>query len=144
MRKALFSFVLILIVFSSIAQTEKTKNGHLEIRYDKDVEAYALAGAKILNFVCDNLEELGFNLPKKIKFDLVKSESSMLSIKGRKEPVITLEYITLDPNQVRANFVYGLCHEMGHSCMFYTMPKKNKGTTKAYHEGWAHVFGEKV
>jgi len=68
----------------------------------------------------------------------------MLSIKGRKEPVITLEYITLDPNQVRTNFVYGLCHEMGHSCMFYTIPKKNKGTTKAYHEGWAHVFGERM
>jgi len=41
---------------------------------------------------------------------------------------------------IRANFVYGLCHEMGHLCMSEMSPNRNK-FTKDNREGWADYFG---
>ena len=143
MRKVFFSAMLILVVFNCIAQTEKTKKGHFEIRYDKDVEAYAWASAHILNFAWDKSEELGFNPPKSVKFNLVKSERDML-FTDKDKPIITLEYTTLDGSERWRNYVYGLCHEMGHVCMFHITPNKNNWMTIAYREGWAHVFGESI
>ena len=143
MRNVFLSTVLIFMAFSSIAQTEKMANGHFVIKYEKDVEAYALSCAHILNFVWDKLEELGFNPPKKVQFNLAKSNRDMLFV-DKDKPIITLEYTTLDPSKVRANFVYGLCHEMGHLCMFHITPNKNNWMTRAYREGWADVFGESM
>jgi len=139
MQKVFFSIVLIFMVFSGIAQTEKITNGHFEIKYDKDVEGYALASARILNFTWDKLNELGFKPPNKIKFNLVKSDRDML-FTDKYKPIITLEYTFLD-RSTRPNFVYGLCHEMGHVCMFTITPNKNNWMTLDYREGWAHYFG---
>ena len=136
-----FSTVLIFIVFSSIAQTEKTKNGHFVIRYDKNVEAYALASATILNFVWDKLKELDFKPPKKVDLFLVKSDRNTLGIHTVKKYII-LQYTALDPSITGANYVYGFCHEMGHLCMSNITPNDDNWMTQAYREGWAHVFGE--
>jgi len=143
MRKVFLSTVLIFSVFYSVAQTEKTKIGHFVIRYDKDVEAYALSSTHILNFVWEKLDELGFKPPKKIKFNLVKSDRNVL-FKDRDKPIITLEYTTLDPSKISQNLVYGLCHEMGHLCMFNITPNKNNWMSIAYREGWANIFGESM
>ena len=141
MRKVFFSIGFIFIVFSGVAQTENKTIEHFIIKYDKDVEEYALSSARILNFVWYRLEELGFKPPKKIKFNLVKSDKNMLFI-DRDKPIITLEYTILDPSRIGNNIVYGLCHEMGHLCMFHITPNKNNWMTLAYREGWANVFGE--
>lgn len=143
MRKIFFFIVLIFIVFSSIAQTKKDINGHIAIRYDQDVESYAIAGARILDFVWDRLHELGFAPPEKIAFNLVKSDKNVLFV-DKDKPIITLEYTTLNPSEFNADFVYGLCHEMGHLCMFHITPNKNNWMTKDYREGWADVFGKNM
>ena len=143
MRKIFFSTVLIFTVFSGIAQTEKIKNGHFEIKYDTEIEPFALASARILNFTWDKLDELGFKPPKKIKFNLVKSDRDMLYV-DKDNPIITLEYTSLDWSKTGKNFVYGLCHEMGHVCMFNLTPNKNNWMTRDYREGWAHCFGESM
>ena len=140
MQKVFFFIVLIFKVFSGVSQTEKITNGHFEIKYDKDVEPYALASAHILNFNWDKLNELGFTLPKKIKFNLVKSDRDML-FTDKEKTIITLEYTSLDWSKTRPNFVYGLCHEMGHVCMFQITPNKNNWMTLDYREGWAHNIG---
>jgi len=131
------------MIFSSIAQTEKIKNGHFVIRYEKDVEAYALASAKILNFVWDKLEELGFKPPKKVDLFLVKSDRNSLGIHTVKK-IIILQYTALDPTKTGANYVYGFCNEMGHLCMSNITPNDDSWMTTAYREGWAHVFGESM
>ena len=135
--------MLIFSIFNSVAQTEKIKNGHFEIRCDKDVEAYALSSAHILNFVWDKLEEIGFNPPNRLKFNLVKSERDILFL-DRGKQIITLEYTTLDMSKTWRNYVYGLCHEMGHLCMFQIIPNRNNWMTIAYREGWAHVLGDSM
>jgi len=143
MRKILFSIVLIFMVFSTIAQTEKITSGHFEIKYDKDVELYALASARTLSFVWDRLDELGFKPPQKVKFYLKKSKKNKnrLSINTyANTKKITLEYTTLDPSKIGANFVYGLCHEMGHLSMSNMTPNRNR-ITKDNREGWADYFG---
>ena len=140
MQKVFLFMVLIFMGFRGVAQTEKITNGHFEIKYDKDVEAYALGSVRILNLSWDKLNELGFKLPKKIKFNLVKSERDKLFV-DKDKPIITLEYTSLDWSKTRPNFVYGLCHEMGHVCMFQITPNKNNWMTIDYREGWAHYFG---
>ena len=144
MRKVLFFAILIFMVFNSMAQTEKINNGHFEIRYDKDVKKYALKSARILNFAWDKAEELGFNPPKNMKFNLVKSERKRLFVPKDKTTTIILEYTALDGSEKWINYVYGLCHEMGHVCMFHITPHKNNWMTTAYREGWAHIFGESM
>ena len=141
MRRVFFSIVLIFMVFSGNAQTEKIRDGHFVIKYDKDVEPYAIAGARILNFTWDRLDELGFKPPGKFEFRLVKSQRTLLGINTAKK-LIVLEYTTLDPTKIRANNVFGLCHEMGHWCMLSITPtKKNNWMTKEYRESWADYFG---
>jgi len=135
--------MLIFTVFNSIAQTEKIKNGHFTIRYDKDVEAYALSSAQILNFAWDKLNEIGFNPPKNLKFNLIKSKRDILFINGSKL-IITLEYTTFDMSKTWKNHVYGLCHEMGHLCMFQIILNKHNWMTMACREGWAHVLGDSM
>ena len=143
MRNFLLFITLTSVVFCSNAQTEKTNNGHFVICYDKDVESYAMASGNILNLVWDRLDEFGFKPPKKVVFNLVKSERNRLFL-HKDKPIITLEYISLDPSKVPVNFVYGLCHEMGHVCMFHITPNKNNWMSLPYREGWADIFGESM
>ena len=141
LQKVFFSTVLIFMVFSGIAQVEKIRDGHFVVKYDNKDEMYALGSARILNFVWDKLDEQGFNPPQKVKFNLKKSKKTrnrlVINTYFKK---ITLEYTSLDPSIIRANFVYGLCHEMGHLCMSNMSPNRNK-FTKDNREGWADYFG---
>ena len=143
LKKNNLFFTRYLMAFSGSAQTEKITNGHFEIKYDKDVEPYAIASARILNFTWNKLDELGFKPPKKIKFNLVKSDRDMLYT-DKNKPIITLEYTSLDWSKNRPNYVYGLCHEMGHVCMFHITPNKNNWMTLDYREAWAHYLGKSM
>ena len=142
MRKVFLFTVLVFVVFNSIAQIKKTTKGHFVIRYEKDVETYAMAGANILNFVWDRLDELGFKPPKKIGFNLIKSDKNQLGINTATQ-IIYLHYTSLDPSKISANFVYGLCHEMGHLGMSNITPNSD-WMTKDYREGWADFFGDNM
>ncbi len=143
MRKIFLFIMLAFIVFSSVAQTEKVTSGHFVIKYDKDVETYALASARILNFVWDRSEELGFYPPKEVKFNLIKSDRDVIFV-DRNKLMITLEYTDINIAKSGKNHVYGFCHEMGHLCMFNITPNKNNWMTKEYREGWAEYFGERM
>jgi hypothetical protein len=141
MQKIFFSIVLVFMVFSGNSQTKKVRDGNFVIKYDNKDEMYALACARILNFVWEKSDKQGFNLPKKVKFNLKKSTKNrnrlVINTYFKK---ITLEYTSLDPSIIRANFVYGLCHEMGHLCMSEMSPNRNR-FTKDNREGWADYFG---
>ena len=82
---------LLFMVTNSIAQIKKHRKGHFVVRYEKDVKTYAMAGAHILNFVWDRLDELGFKPPKKMGFYLMKSDKNELAINTATQ-VIYLQY----------------------------------------------------
>ena len=47
----------------------------------------------------------------------------------------------LPPDESGKKNVYGLCHEMGHLCMYYLTHNKNNWMSKSYRESWADFFG---
>lgn len=61
---------------------------------------------------------------------------------------ITLEYKIMDsfnsPKQGGKNNIYGLCHELGHLCMYNKTTNKNNWMSYNFRESWADFFGNFV
>lgn len=114
-------------------------------RYDAEVEKYVLASIKILELVRETAIQSGFDLPDKIKFEVIRTDRNVLWVDKKSLDKITWEYNSLDnllpPNKSKKKNIYGLCHEIGHLCMYRTFYKNNLYLTYNYRESWADYFG---
>lgn len=141
------SIIFIFIAMSTMnvhAVTKTITTKDFIAHYEDYTEEYAKASLKILNIVKTNAVKMGFVFSKKIEFNIVKSNKSMLYVRGDNPNLITWEFKSvkdfLAPEKSGYNNVYGLCHEMGHVCMGNITPHYN-WMTNDYSEGWANYFG---
>lgn len=141
--------ILIVILFYNIdfsyGKTIKLKTESIIARYDSEVEKYALASIKVLELVREKAIESGFDLPDKIKFEIKRTDRNVLWVDKKSLNKITWEYTSLDnflpPSKSKKKNVYGLCHEIGHLCMYRTFYKNNLYLSYNYRESWADYFG---
>jgi len=141
------STIFILIAMSmmnvhAVTKTITTKD--FIVHYEDYTEKYAKASIKILTVVKTNASKMGFAFPKKIEFRIVKSNKTILYVKGDNPNLITWEFQSLNdflaPQESKYNNVYALCHEMGHVCMGNITPHYY-WMTRDYDEGWGNYFG---
>ena len=145
MKLRLTTLILIAMSIMNVHAVTKTiTTNEFKVQYEECTENYAKASLKILQVVKSNAIKMGFILPKKIEFHIVKSDKEKLYVSGENANLITWEYKSMNdflaPQKSGFNNVYGLCHEMGHLCMFNITPKYN-WMTNDYSEGWANYFG---
>ena len=138
-------FLVTFISFHANAQLMSLKSKDFYIQYEECAADYAKASQKILELVKRNAIDLGFTLPKRIHLKIVQSEKNRLYFDIKNPNSITWEFTSLNdflsPNKSGYNNIYGLCHEMGHVCMFNITSHKNNWMTRDYREGWADFFG---
>lgn len=127
------------------AQLKSLKSQDFVIQYEECAEEYVTAGVKVLELVKRNALELGFELPRKIHFKVLKADRNRLYFDKKNPNSIIWEFASMNdflaPEKSGFNNIYGLCHEMGHVCMFNITPHKNNWMTRDYREGWADYFG---
>jgi len=140
---------LILIAMSIMnvhAVTKTITTNDFIVHYEDYTEKYAKASINILNIVKVNAIKLGFNFPKQIEFNIVKADRNRLSARRiENNNLITWEFKSLNdflaPERSGYNNVYGLCHEIGHLCMFNILNGNCTWMTDNCSEGWANYFG---
>lgn len=145
MKLTLTTLILMVITTLNVHAVTKTiTTNDFIVHYEEYTENYAKASLKILNIVKTNAVKMGFTFPKKIEFNIVKSDKNMLYVRTNNPNLIIWEYKSLSdflaPQKSGYNNVYGLCHEMGHVCMLNITPHYT-WMTKNYSEGWANYFG---
>lgn len=144
MKKLLFLLILLFVFSSTFAQMQKTRTEHFKASYNIEIEEYAQASLKVLEEAWSIATNNGFYLPKTIIFSIVASERNALYFNRKNLREITWEYKTkndfLPPDQSRKNNVYGLCHEIGHLCMYNTNHNRNSWMSYDYRESWADYF----
>ncbi len=123
----------------------KMETEHVIARYDTEVEEYVLASIKVLELVRELAIKNGFDLPDKIKFNVIHSDRNVTWFDKKGLDKLTWEYTSLDnflpPLKSKKKNIYGLCHEIGHLCMYRTFYKNNLYLTYNYRESWADYFG---
>lgn len=143
----LFLIFTIVILFSTTAagKLKKLDTEYFEVEYEEEAEKYVISSLKVLEFVRSQAIEQGFYLPPKLKFSVIRSNRNVLYFDHKKLKGITWEYNSLTnllpPEKSRKKNVYGLCHELGHLCMYYITNNKNGWMTYEYRESWADFFG---
>jgi hypothetical protein len=145
MKLTLTTLILIALSILNVHAVTKTiTTNDFIIQYEECTKSYAKASLKILTVVKTNAVKMGFTFPKKIEFNIVKSDKNMLYVRTNNPNLITWEFKSLKdflaPQKSGYNNVYGLCHEMGHVCMLNIIPDYT-WMTKDYSEGWANYFG---
>ena len=145
MKITLTTLFLIAISFLNVHAEKKTiTTNDFIVQYEESTENYAKASLKILQVVKSNALKMGFVFSKKIELHIVKSDKNRLYVRGDIPYLINWEFKSmndfLSPQKSGYNNVYGLCHEMGHLCMFNITPGYN-WMTNDYKEGWANYFG---
>lgn len=140
--------LLILLFIGTITingQIKKLETAHFKVTYETETETYALASLKVLDLAWNIADRNGYNLPDRIKFSIIRSNRNVLYFDRKSLKGITLEYCTLNtfasPNEGGKNNIYGLCHELGHLCMYNTATNKNNWMSYNYRESWADFFG---
>lgn len=143
--------IFLLLIFSSnvlSGQTNKVETEHFKVKYDIEAENYAKASLKVLELAWTIATRNGYNLPDKIKFIVKNTDRSVLYFDRKSLKGITLEYKTMDsfnsPKHGGKNNIYGLCHELGHLCMFNTTTNKNNWMSYNFRESWADFWGNFV
>lgn len=148
MKKFLCFIILLFVFYWTFAQTQKTKTDHFKASYNTETEEYALASLKVLEEAWSMASNNGFYLPEQINFTIVSSERNALYFNRKNLREITWEYKTkndfLPPDQSRKNNVYGLCHEIGHLCMYNTNHNRNSWMSYDYRESWADYFANTI
>ena len=145
MKLRLTTLVLIAMsIMNAHAVTKTITTNDFIVHYEDYTEKYAKASLKILNVVKTNAVKMRFTFPKKIEFNIVKSDKFLLYCRSDKPNLITWEFKSmkdfLAPQKSGYNNVYGICHEMGHVCMG-NISSHSDWRTKDYDEGWANYFG---
>lgn len=140
--------IFILLIFSSYlisGQTDKIETEHFKVKYDIEAEKYVKASIKVLESAWNIATRNGYKLPDKIRFNVRNTDRSVLYFDRKSLKEITLEYKNIDsfnsPNQGGKNNIYGLCHELGHLCMYNTTTNKNNWMSYNFRESWADFFG---
>lgn len=137
-------WIVLSIIIDVKATTKTITTKDFIVEYEGGTENYAKASLKILEVVKMNAVKMGFYFPQKVEFCIVKSNKNKLYVSADNPNRITYEIKSmndlLSPEKSGYNNVYGLCHEMGHLCMFYILPR-NTWMTKDCYEGWANYFG---
>jgi len=147
MKLTLTIFILIAMSILNVHAVTKTiTTDDFIVQYEDSTENYAKASLKILQVVKSNAIKMGFIFSNKIELHIVKSDKVMLFVRGDIPNLITWEFKSmtdfLSPEKSGGyNNVYGLCHEMGHLCMFNILNGKNNWMTVDDSEGWANYFG---
>lgn len=140
--------ILLFVFYSTLAQTQKTRTDHFRANYNLEIEEYALASLKVLEEAWIIAANNGFYLPDKINFSLIASERNAMYFDRKNLREITWEYETMNdflpPDQSRKNNIYGLCHEIGHLCMYYTNHNRNSWMSHDYRESWADYFANTI
>ncbi len=142
--------ILLLILISKFlyAQTDKFETEHFKVKYDSEVEEYAKASIKVLEIAWTIAIRNYYSLPDKIKFTIKCSDRDVLYFDRKSLSGITLEYKTMDnfnsPKQGGKNNIYGLCHELGHLCMYNATTNKNNWMSYNFRESWADFWGNFV
>jgi hypothetical protein len=145
MKLTLTALILIAMSIMNIHAVTKTiTTKDFIVQYEECTENYAKASLNILKAVKNNALKMGFSFPEKIELNIVKSNRTKLYCSSENHDLITWEYKSmndfLSPQKSGYNDVYGLCHEMGHLCMYHITSPCNWMTTD-YCESWAHYFG---
>ena len=145
MMNRLLTLAILLISFNVQGQTKRLDNKHFHVEYEAETEEYAIASLKVLDFVRDEAVKYGFLLPDKLNFSIIRSNRNTLYIDYKHLKGITWEYNSmtnfLPPSASGKKNVYGLCHELGHLCMYHIINNKNNWVTKEQSESWADFFG---
>jgi len=145
MKLTFTTFILIAMSIMHVHAVTKTiATNDFIVHYEEYTEKYAKASLKILKVVKTNAIKMGFNFPKKIELQIVKSDKNRLYVRGDNPNLITWEFKSMNdflaPQKSGYNNVYGLCHEMGHLCMNH-ITSLSDWMTIDYGEGWANYFG---
>lgn len=145
MKKSIGILIALLASTSIIAQVQKKETAHFSAKFDSETEAYAIASLQVLDAAWTISKNNGFDIPNRIKFSIRKSDRNALYFNRKSLKEITWEYESLEdflpPDQGGKNCVYGLCHEIGHLCMYNTNHNRNSWMSYDYRESWADYFG---
>ena len=145
MKNILLIVAALLLPVTASGQLKEFKTEFFHVEYEAEAEEYVMASIKVLELVRTQAIKLGFSFPEKLKFSILSSHRNVLYFDYKKAKSITWEYKSLSdflpPSESHKNNIYGLCHEMGHICMFTTNVPKNNWMTREYREGWADFFG---
>lgn len=144
------AILIVLIFFSKLTygQTNKIKTEHFKVKYEMEAEEYVHASLKVLELAWTIATRNGYKLPDNIKFTVKNTDRSVLYFNRKSLKGITLEYKTMDsfnsPRQGGKNNIYGLCHELGHLCMYNATTNKNNWMSYSFRESWADFWGNTV
>lgn len=145
MKKYIGVFIGLLALFVPDAQSQKRETAHFKARYNQEAEIYAIASLELLEAVWTIATDNGFYLPQKIRFSIEKSNRNALYFNRKSLKEINWEYENLSeflpPEKSKKNNIYGLCHEMGHLCMYNINHNRNGWMSYDYREAWADYFG---
>jgi len=147
MKLKLTTFILIAMSIMNVHAVTKTiTTKDFIVHYEDYTEKYAKASIKILNIAKANAVKLGFTFPKTIEFKIVKADKNQLSASRiGNGNLITWQFKSINdflaPEKSGYNNVYGLCHEIGHLCMFNILNGGCSWMTGNCSESWAHYFG---
>lgn len=140
--------LLVLVSMNSFSQIKKFETDHFLVKYEAEAETYARASVKILEYTRELAIQYGFDLPHKLQFSVLRSDRNVLYFDYKKLKGITWEYNSmtnfLPPEESRKKNVYGLCHEIGHLCMYRSVPVKNNWMSGDFRESWADFFGNYI
>lgn len=140
--------LLVPAIFFSImleGQVKRAETEHFRARYETEAEPYVVAGLELLETVRTIATNNGFYLPEMIRFSVIRSDRNVLYFKKKSLKEIVWEYNDLKnflpPVESGKKNIYGLCHEMGHLCMYNTNHNRNNWMSYDYREAWADYFG---
>lgn len=140
--------LLVPAIFFSLVldgQMKKAETEHFKARFETEAEPYVLAGLELLESVRTIATDNGFYLPDMIRFSVIRSDRNVLYFKKKSLKEIVWEYNDmknfLPPMESGKKNIYGLCHEMGHLCMYNTNHNRNNWMSYDYREAWADYFG---
>ncbi len=143
LKSTIFIMIAMFIMnVHAVTKTITTKD--FIVHYEDYTEKYAKASLKILTVVKTSAIKMGFSFPKKIELRIVKSNKTILYVRGDNPNLIMWEFQSLNdflaPKESKHNNVYALCHEMGHVSMGNITPHYY-WMTSDYDEGWGNYFG---
>lgn len=145
MQKLLILLILCLVFITANGQIKKIDTEHFQVKYETEAEKYVLASLKVLELARTLAINNGYNLPDKLKFSVIRTDRNVLYFDRKNLKQITWEYTSLTnflpPTESKKKNIYGLCHEIGHLCMYNTTNNKNNWMSYDYRESWADFFG---
>jgi len=145
------NIILVIALFAAsfcAAQGQKKVSEHFTTNYPSEVEEYAIASLNVLEAAWSIATRNGYSLPKHLKFSIKKSDRNALHFNRKNLKEIVWEYQNLSemlpPDKSKKNNIYGLCHEIGHLCMYNTTHNRNSWMSYDYREAWADYFGNMI